>query len=84
MGIHFEVLEKQVATHNTHRIVVEAQFHTIRYADKVCRVEEHLAVYLGLFNVSLHCQRALAGSLESNELLGNKSVNQAKRCTIQV
>ncbi len=76
MGVHLEVLQEQMTAYDTHRVVTEAQVHTIGYAHQMTGVEEHLSIHPRFVERALNGQLAFAIPLEAEELIGNETVDE--------
>ena len=65
-----------MAAHDAHGVVAEAHIQTIGHTDKVARIEEHLAIHLRSVECSLDVDVALAIAFETEQLIGNETVDQ--------
>ena len=76
VGIHLEVFEQQVATHDAHRVVAEAHVDAVGDADHVAGIEEYLAVDFRTLQRTLDAQVAFTVAFETKELVGYETVDK--------
>ena len=71
-----EIIEEQVTVNNAHGIVVEAQRHSVRDADKSRLGQQQLAIHLRTRQAALYGQLTIAVALQSDDLVGHEAIDQ--------
>ena len=80
----FEILEHQAAVVYAHRVVSHSQFHAIRHAGDIGRVEQYRPIDIGCGQGSLDGKCTLAIAFETEDLVGHETIEQRERHARQV
>ena len=83
VSVEFEILEQQIASFDSYRVVREAHLHAVGIAEDVARIQEHLSIHLRCTQRTFHIQFSFCEAAESEQLLWNESVCQCQRHAAQ-